>query len=61
MCGSWIKRFDFGNAFSDYGWEIDYIKPKLKAGSDDLSNLQPLHCNNNRAKGDKWPESRTVR
>jgi hypothetical protein len=35
-----------------YGWEVDHITPKAKGGSDDLSNLQPLHWEQNRKKAD---------
>jgi hypothetical protein len=48
-CTAYIRRLDYGNCNSAYGWEIDHIIPN---GNDDLSNLQPLHWQNNRAKGD---------
>lgn len=54
-CGAWIKRNEYGNTESDFGWEIDHVIPVSKGGSDDLSNLQPLHWKNNRGKGDDWP------
>ena len=50
-CGHAIKYFDHGDITSKYGWEIDHIFPKILGGSDDLSNLQPLHWQNNRKKG----------
>jgi len=55
-CGMWIRFADYGNVNSDVGWEIDHEKPVAKGGTDDLSNLQPLHWCNNRGKGDNWPD-----
>ncbi len=53
-CGAWIKRSSYGTD-GDYGWEIDHIRPVAQSGSDDLSNLQPLHWKNNRGKSDNYP------
>ena len=40
--GNVIKRDEYGNRDSDYGWEIDHIRPVSDGGSDDLVNLRPL-------------------
>lgn len=54
------RRDAFGNAMyrhaygetSQHGWEVDHILPVAKGGRDDLWNLQPLHWEANRRKGD---------
>ncbi len=48
-CDAWIRRNDYGNRNSQYGWEIDHINP---GGGDDLSNLRPLQWQNNVDKSD---------
>lgn len=53
-CGMWMKKSSCGTE-GDFGWEIDHICPVAKGGSDDLSNLQPLHWQNNRGKSDNYP------
>jgi 5-methylcytosine-specific restriction endonuclease McrA len=52
-CGKVMKYSDHGNRDSKYGWEIDHINPVSNSGTDDLSNLQPLHWSNNMDKADK--------
>lgn len=51
-CRAWMRFDGYGNRASVFGWEIDHIIPDTKGGSDDLNNLQPLHWENNTAKGD---------
>lgn len=45
-CGAWIRRTDYNNKDSQYGWVIDYITPKSQGGIDDISNLRPLQWEN---------------
>ncbi|WP_080436520.1 HNH endonuclease signature motif containing protein [Burkholderia ubonensis] len=52
QCGAWINRGKYGDRESDYGWEIDHISTKANGGGDELSNLRPLHWENNVAKSD---------
>lgn len=50
QCAAWIARNKYGNRNSQYGWEIDHIKPKSEGGGDELSNLRPLQWENNTSK-----------
>ena len=59
-CGALIQKNKYGT-LSQHGWEIDHIKPVSEGGTDDLSNLQPLQWENNRHKGDSWPEWECLR
>lgn len=49
-CKAWILRNEYGNRKSKFGWEIDHIKPVSSGGGDELSNLRPLHWENNASK-----------
>lgn len=59
FAGAWIRRDHYG-VESKYGWEIDHLRPSSNGGSDELSNLNPLHWRNNRKKLDDYPEFQTI-
>lgn len=52
--GSLMSKAEYGKQ-TPQGWEIDHIKPVAKGGIDTKDNLQPLQWQNNRKKGDTWP------
>lgn len=56
--GAWICYSEYGKR-TEYGWEIDHLKPLSKGGTDDLSNLYPLFWKNNLSKGEDYPEWHT--
>lgn len=58
--GAWIRRMDYGNRNAKYGWEIDHLKPLSKGGTNDESNLLPLHWENNEKKGADYPNWKTA-
>lgn len=51
-CGRLLQYDKYGNRQASTGWEIDHILSVENGGSDDLDNLQPLHWENNEAKGE---------
>ena len=48
--GNYIARSQHGTMLP-MGWEIDHLLPVALGGSDDLSNLRPLHWQANRSAG----------
>ena len=48
-CGTPMKKDDYGDRDSQFGWEVDHKDPE---GGDNLSNLQPLQWENNLNKSD---------
>lgn len=55
VCGTSMMRGKYGKT-AQWGWEIDHIKPVAQGGGDELDNLQPLQWENNRHKGDSYPD-----
>ncbi len=53
-CGNVIRKASYGSC-GEYGWELDHTKPKSKGGSNDDRNIRPLHWDENRRKGNKYP------
>lgn len=49
-CGAWMNYTQYGNRQSSFGWEIDHITSLDHGGTDALSNLRPLHWENNASK-----------
>jgi hypothetical protein len=58
--GAWIRFADYGNRNSQYGWEIDHLKPVSLNGADNISNYLPLQWQNNVKKGDDYPRWTTA-
>lgn len=52
--GAWIRRQDYGQQ-TEYGWEIDHVRPLALDGTYNPRNLMPLHWQNNLEKSDDFP------
>lgn len=50
QCKAWMGRKFYGDRQSQYGWEIDHIKPQSEGGGEELANLRPLQWENNVSK-----------
>lgn len=48
-----IIHFDEYGKTSQYGWEVEHSIPKVRGGSDELSNLYPMRWCENREKYNK--------
>ncbi len=57
-CGAWILRNEYGKT-TNYGWEIDHIYPQSRGGDDNPLNLRPMQWENNRSKGEDYPNYRS--
>lgn len=50
--GNKIRKGSYGT-LGEYGWELDHKNPRARGGTDNPRNLQALHWQTNRKKGDK--------
>lgn len=58
VCGALMRWSQYGVTVKNgTGWEIDHIKPVARGGDDSIQNLQALHWENNRYKGDMYPQT----
>lgn len=57
--GAHIWKCKYGDTTSQYGWEVDHLKPLAKNGTYAKDNLMALQWENNRHKGDNYPHWET--
>jgi hypothetical protein len=53
--GNLVRFSDYGNRHSPFGWELDWIVPRVNGGSNDPDNLQALHWRATAARGENVP------
>jgi hypothetical protein len=53
-CDAWIKRSEYGNKESKFGWEIDHAYPSSLGGKM-MMTICAMHHENNRSKADDYP------
>ena len=51
-----VISFDEFGALTEFGWNIDHIKPISKGGTDVIENILPMHWKTNQEKKDDFPE-----
>ena len=50
ICGAWMRRENFGDHDSRFGWEIDRIISPEAGGVNEIFNLRPMQWENKKAK-----------
>jgi len=56
--GHLMKRSEYGNRSSEYGWEVEHGKPVAKGGTNHPNNLSAENWRENLRKGKKYPYRR---
>ena len=59
FAGAWICKDAFGS-HSDYGWEIEHIRPLSQGGEETIENLMPCQWQNNMAKANNFPNFKSM-
>ncbi len=58
-CGAWIFRSHYGLE-TEYGWVMDHVRPLPRGGTEDISNLHPVHWRNANRRADGSLECRVI-
>ena len=51
-CGAWMDWLAYGDRNSNTGWEVDHVYLLSKGGAHHITNVRPLHWQNNARKYD---------